>query len=121
MIRKLMKTVDTNALVYPQSSLRRPLTHCTLKGLGLILLILASTAGIATAQDYSGYQSDCQQGWQQPQGYQSQPTQTLQPQTQIDPRAFQHRPIPLTDTNQGSSGVILGPHGQNYFWFENGR
>ena len=85
----------------------------------VIGLVLAFTAGIASAQ---GYQQDYQQT-QQTQ------TQHINPYLNpVDPRnfskggAFEIKDLPqVAPLNPRSSGVILGPNGEAYYWYGNGR
>ena len=86
----------------------------------VIVLVLAFTAGIASAQGYYGSQQDYQQT-QQTQ------TQHINPYLNpVDPRnfskggAFEIKDLPqVAPLNPRSSGVILGPNGEAYYWYGN--
>ena len=81
----------------------------------IALALLAFTIP-AIAQNYyeshSGYQRD----------YQPPQAQTLQPRVPIDPSAFAIQPLyPVPPINPRTSGVIIGPNNQTFYWFQNGR
>ena len=87
---------------------------------GAFLLALAAIP--ASAQNYNGYQPDCQQ-----QGYQNQQPnydphpvqQTLVPRTPIDSQTFAVKDLPQVApfNQQRSSGVVLDTHGNAYYWY----
>ena len=89
----------------------------------VIGLVLAFTAGIASAQGYYGSQQD----YQQTQQTQQTQTQHINPYLNpVDPRdfskggAFEIKDLPqVAPLNPRSSGVILGPNGEAYYWYGN--
>ena len=98
----------------------------TLKALAITAALTAALA-VTTARAFPQSYHDRNEGWQNYQAPSSQyglsQAQGLNPPAPCDMRQFDIKPLPPVQSlyPQGPSGVIIGPNGQNYYWFQNGR
>ena len=100
-----------------------------MKPLKVLVITAALTValGITTARayDYDDNQTshDSRQGFQAQSRFQNQPSlsQQVHDAYQVDPRAFNHTLSPDPNAQNRSTGVIIGPNGQAWYWYQNGR